>query len=170
MRAARRPGWSRVIGASCGALVLAATGLSQPAVAQTAPPQLRSLIEQAKGEQVLRLSWGEATLGGSTVARQLADGMNKAYGLNIEMNFTPIEAFARVAAQPRGDHQRYGGGCDHAAIGHEEGLERAERRQIFGLLAALGVALDVLNHLFGGTGHGLPIAQPVGGRDVQRSR
>jgi hypothetical protein len=46
------------------------------------------------------------------------------------------------------------GGGDHAAIGHDEGLERPERRESLGFLAALGLALDFVDNLRGALSHG----------------
>jgi iron(III) transport system substrate-binding protein len=72
---------------------------SSLAFAQADPPVVQVLIEQAKKEATLRLSWGEATLGGSGLARQMVARMNKRYGTSIELRFTPIEALARIASQ-----------------------------------------------------------------------
>lgn len=81
------------------AAALVAFAVPITAFAQPQPEAVTALVEKARAEGQLRLSWGEATLGGSTVARQLVAGMNQKYGLKIEMRFTPIEAFARVASQ-----------------------------------------------------------------------
>ncbi|MBN9085225.1 MAG: ABC transporter substrate-binding protein [Rhizobiales bacterium] len=80
-------------------LAVGLTAGSSLALAQADPPAVQALIEQAKKEATLRLSWGEATLGGSGLARQMVARMNKRYGTNIELRFTPIEALARIASQ-----------------------------------------------------------------------
>lgn len=95
--AARARGALRVFGVA--ATLALTAGASTGALAQADPPAVQALVEQAKKEGVLRLSWGEATLGGSGLARQMVARMNKRYGLNLELRFTPIEALARIASQ-----------------------------------------------------------------------
>ena len=62
-------------------------------------PELTQLIQAANQEHVLQLGWDSTVLGGTMGAKQFQDGMNKLYGTNIQINFTPLAAQAQVAAQ-----------------------------------------------------------------------
>jgi iron(III) transport system substrate-binding protein len=52
-------------------------------------PALAKVIEAAKQEKRLRLSWSDETLGGAAGARELQDAMNKMFSTSIEVQFAP---------------------------------------------------------------------------------
>ena len=58
------------------------------AQAQTSP-ELAALIEAAKKEGELTLSWGEGTLGGTQGLKTFERQINAAYGTNLKVTFTP---------------------------------------------------------------------------------
>lgn len=60
---------------------------------------LADLIAAASKEGTLRLMWGEGSLGGSNGARLIADAMNKKFGTQIKMQFTPAGSMAQFANQ-----------------------------------------------------------------------
>ena len=62
-----------------GAAVLAMAWLAQGAAAQTSPA-LKGLIDAAKKEGELTLSWGEGTLGGTAGLKTFEKQINAAYG------------------------------------------------------------------------------------------
>lgn len=91
-------------GASTGARP-AAPAPSAPAVATgnsastSNAPALQALVDAARAEGQLTLLWGEGTLGGSANARELADGYNRLYGLNVNVQFTPGPSMANMTTK-----------------------------------------------------------------------
>lgn len=79
-----------------------APAASAPAAAAPASSAtLQALIDAARREGQLNLVWAESVLGGSQMAPRLAEGFNKLYGLNLNVQFTPganiVELGARLA-------------------------------------------------------------------------
>lgn len=70
-----------------GGAALLAIGPS--AFAQTRSPALQKVIDEAKKEDVLTIQWSAGRLGGDAGLRTLIDAMNKRYGANIKLQFTP---------------------------------------------------------------------------------
>src|SRR5207237_4997434 len=73
-----------------------ATSPAPPAASATgapAPPAqgdaLQVMVEAARKEGQLTLIWGGGTMGGSEGVRRLAEGYNKHYGLNVDVQFAP---------------------------------------------------------------------------------
>jgi len=67
---------------------LATVLLAQDAGAQTSPA-LKEVIDAAKKEGGLTLSWGEGTLGGSSGLKIFERQINAAYGTSLKVTFTP---------------------------------------------------------------------------------
>jgi ABC-type Fe3+ transport system substrate-binding protein len=61
------------------------------AASAPAPPagRLQALIDAARQEGQLTLTWSAAALGGAEGAARLVDGLNRAHGLNLSAQFTP---------------------------------------------------------------------------------
>ncbi|HEY7065691.1 MAG TPA: ABC transporter substrate-binding protein [Chloroflexota bacterium] len=60
------------------------------AAAATQPAaRLQALIDAARQEGQLTLTWSAAALGGAEGAARLVDGVNRTYGLNLSVQFTP---------------------------------------------------------------------------------
>ncbi len=68
-----------------------------PTFAGSAP--LMEMIEAAKKEGSLNLSWGTGTLGGIDGARALEKGFNKTYGLSLQFKYTPGPAMPQFASR-----------------------------------------------------------------------
>jgi iron(III) transport system substrate-binding protein len=66
---------------------------------------LQALVEGARKEGQLTLVWGEGILGGTTGARHLADGFNRAYGLSVNTQFTPGPSMPQMASQVAQEYQ-----------------------------------------------------------------
>lgn len=70
-----------------------------PAVAAPATPApasdsaLRDLVESARGEGKLALSWGASVVGGSETVQRWTEGFNRRYGLNLDVQWTPGPQF-----------------------------------------------------------------------------
>ncbi len=57
------------------------------------------LVEGAKKEGSLILSWGTGTMGGLEGVRAMEKAFNKTYGLNIQFKFTPGPSMPRMASR-----------------------------------------------------------------------
>ena len=57
------------------------------------------LIEAAKKEGQLILSWGTGTMGGIEGAATLEKAFNKTYGLNLQFKYTPGPAMPQFASR-----------------------------------------------------------------------
>jgi hypothetical protein len=107
------PSWSAAAGligclvvgllaAGCGASPSAPAEGGRPpspaAPATVAPsPELQALIDGARREGQLRLVWGEGTSGGAEGVARLANGLNRAYGLDLNVQFTPGPQMSQMA-------------------------------------------------------------------------
>jgi iron(III) transport system substrate-binding protein len=111
-----RSAWSGAVGTVLGLLVACAPAATPPAAkpsagSQAAPAQstaapagaaapsgtLQTLIEGARREGQLDLIWGDSSIGGAAGAQRLADGFNRAYGLNVNVQFTPGPSMPEMA-------------------------------------------------------------------------
>ncbi len=73
-----------------------------PAVSQgiEMTPELKTLIEAAKKEGKIQLRSNSAVFGAGDGGQKVAvDGMNRMFGTNIELQWTPGPAYAQLAAQ-----------------------------------------------------------------------
>jgi ABC-type Fe3+ transport system substrate-binding protein len=73
-----------------GCLILPTSGFGQT---------LAQLVEGAKKEGQLILSWGTGTMGGIEGAAALEKAFNKTYGLNLQFKFTPGPAMPQFASR-----------------------------------------------------------------------
>ena len=71
--------------AAIAVLSFAASG----ALAADFSPELQDLIKKANAEGELQLSWSQSTLGGASGAREAETEMNKLFGTNIKVSFSP---------------------------------------------------------------------------------
>ncbi len=69
------------------------------ATAADAPKNLKELIAGAKKESTLRIMWSANSLNGSKGAKQIVGAMNKKYGTNIKVKFTPGPSMTRTIAK-----------------------------------------------------------------------
>ena len=60
---------------------------------------LGQLVEGAKKEGQLTLSWGTGTMGGIEGAQAMEKAFNKAYGLNLPFKFNPGPAMPQFASR-----------------------------------------------------------------------
>ena len=61
-------------------------------------PDLEKLVKDAQAEKVLNLSWGPS-LGAAKGAKLLQDGINKEFGINITVEYTPGAAMPQLASR-----------------------------------------------------------------------
>jgi ABC-type Fe3+ transport system substrate-binding protein len=69
--------------------IIAALAVAGAASAQSVPPELVKVIEAAKAEKQLDLANGGEVLGGTTMAERIESGMEKMFGIELEMRVTP---------------------------------------------------------------------------------
>jgi iron(III) transport system substrate-binding protein len=82
------------------AAALSLLGAASPALSADAPrtPALERIIKDAQAEKSLNIVWGP-TLGAAEGAKALQDGLNKTYGINITVNFTPGPSMPQMASR-----------------------------------------------------------------------
>jgi ABC-type Fe3+ transport system substrate-binding protein len=85
-----------------GAFAIAA--FVAPAHAQFSP-ELQKVIAGAKTEGKLSLIWSPTTIGGSAGAKRFQDGINKMFGTNIQITFTPGPSMPGVGNQLAAEKQ-----------------------------------------------------------------
>ena len=56
-------------------------------------------------EGTLSLVWGQGSMGGSEGVSRLADGFNRAYGLSLDVRFTPGPSMPNMAARVADEDQ-----------------------------------------------------------------
>jgi len=78
----------------------------QAAPARTAQSEaLQTLIEAARKEGQLNFVWGEASMGGGNGVRRMAESFNKAYGLNLNVQFTPGPSISQMVIRLLQEYQ-----------------------------------------------------------------
>jgi ABC-type Fe3+ transport system substrate-binding protein len=80
------------------ALIALVAGLATAPVA-VFPQTLSQLIDGAKKEGQLILSWGTGTMGGIEGAEAMEKAFNKTYGINLQFKFTPGPAMPQLASR-----------------------------------------------------------------------
>ena len=92
--------------AGSGSAAAPASGGAAPAAVS---PALQAIIDGARQEGQLTLVWGEGTVGGVSGAQRIADGLNRRYGLNLNVQFTPGPSMAnmttKLAEETRADRR-----------------------------------------------------------------
>ncbi len=79
--------------------------LSVPAVAIEMTPALKKIIEAANKEGELRLHMGTSPVGRSEGVKASEAGINKMFGTNIKVSYTPGPAYAALVAKILTEHQ-----------------------------------------------------------------
>ena len=83
--------------ATITALVFLAAPLAVERVAAASlSPELKKVIEGAKKEGVLQVQWLSGRLAGDAGMRQMVAAMNKRYGTNVKLQFTPGQSMAKM--------------------------------------------------------------------------
>lgn len=72
---------------------------TSPTLAQPFNDALKRLAQEAAKEGSLNLTWSQATFGGLQGAAKFQAAINKAFGINLKLNFVPGPDMARVGNQ-----------------------------------------------------------------------
>ncbi|HYA28375.1 MAG TPA: ABC transporter substrate-binding protein [Acidobacteriota bacterium] len=83
----------------CGILLLAFASVSLLKPDYVFAQTLAQLIDGAKKEGQLILSWGTGTMGGIEGAEAMEKAFNKTYGLNLQFKYTPGPAMPQFASR-----------------------------------------------------------------------
>jgi len=108
---------------------LAVLALCGPASAQRRPA-LEKVIDAAKKEGVLTIQWSAGRLGGDAGIREILVSMNKRYGTNVKLQFTPGPDFPTMlnkltqekAGGQAASSDIFLGTSNHIAEGTENGM------------------------------------------------
>ena len=86
-------------------IALVVLGLSVPAFAEEKiSPALQKVIDGAKKEGTLKIQWTAGRLGGDAGVRKMVAAMNKRYGTDLKLRFTPGPSFPRMTAKLLQEH------------------------------------------------------------------
>ena len=86
-------------------IAVAIFGLALPALAEEKiSPALQKVIDGAKKEGVLKIQWTAGRLGGDAGVRKMVAAMNKRYGTDLKLRFTPGPSFPRMTAKLLQEH------------------------------------------------------------------
>lgn len=66
-------------------------------------PELQDLIKKANAEGKLHLAWSQSSLGGAAGARKVEAAMNKMFGTNIKISFSPGRSMAAMSGKIRAE-------------------------------------------------------------------
>lgn len=132
-----------------GLFLLFTAALPQDAPAYSSA--LEKVIEEAKKEGVLTIQWSAGRLGGDAALRTMVEAMNKNYGTNVKVQFTPGPDFPTMlnkltqekAAGQRASSDIFIGTSNHIAEGLENGmLKRLDWNSILERRAPADASMD----------------------------
>jgi ABC-type Fe3+ transport system substrate-binding protein len=103
---------------------------TQPAETLARSPALERVVAAAKKEGTLTIQWSAGRLGGDAGLRNMIEAMNKNYGTNIKLQFTPGPDFPTMlnkltqekAAGQRASSDIFIGTANHIAEGTDSGM------------------------------------------------
>jgi iron(III) transport system substrate-binding protein len=94
-------------------------------------PALTNVIQDAKKEGKLKLLWGEGTLGGSKGAARFEQMMNKMFGTDIRISFTPGPSMPQMGSQIAAEFAAGQSAASDVYIGADSYLVPLIKRKIF---------------------------------------
>jgi len=81
------------------AVAAAVIACAAPAWAQSLTPAVKELAAAAAKEGEMTVSWSSSTMGGAKGAKAFEAGMNKMFGINIKISWTPGDSMPNVGNQ-----------------------------------------------------------------------
>jgi iron(III) transport system substrate-binding protein len=81
---------------------------------------LQALVAAARQEGSLSLVWGQGSMGGSEGVARLAEGFNRAYGLNLDVRFTPGPSMPSMAARLADEYTAGRAAASDVLLGYAE--------------------------------------------------
>src|SRR5690242_10363790 len=86
-------------GGSAAPAPAAGSGGVRASAAAAVPATEQAIVAGARKEGQLTLVWGDGAMGGDAGAKLLADGLNKRYGLNLKVQYTPGPSMPDMSAK-----------------------------------------------------------------------
>jgi ABC-type Fe3+ transport system substrate-binding protein len=81
---------------------------------------LQRIVDGARQEGTLSIIWGAGILGGTEGIQRLTDGMNKQYGLNVEVKYTPGPSMPEMAARVVQEYQAGRTAATDVSVGYAQ--------------------------------------------------
>src|SRR5437763_9319114 len=94
-------------------------------------PSLSTVIQDANKEGTLKLMWGEGTLGGTKGAAKFETMMNKMFGTNIKIGFTPGAAMPQMGSQIAAEYAAGQSAASDVYIGADSYLAPLVKHKLF---------------------------------------
>ena len=119
----------RLLGIITGCVLFVASASSLPAAQWS--PAMSGLIKDANKEGKLKLLWGEGTLGGTKGAAKFEQMMNKMFGTDIKISFTPGASMPQIGSQIGAEFAAGQSAATDVYIGADSYLTPLVKRKIF---------------------------------------
>ena len=105
--------------------------VADPILAAQWSPSLSTVIQDANKEGKLKLMWGEGTLGGTKGAAKFETMMNKMFGTNIKIGFTPGAAMPQMGSQIAAEYAAGQSAASDVYIGADSYLAPLVKHKLF---------------------------------------
>jgi len=105
--------------------------VAEPILAAQWSPSLSTVIQDANKEGKLKLMWGEGTLGGTKGAAKFETMMNKMFGTNIKIGFTPGAAMPQMGSQIAAEYAAGQSAASDVYIGADSYLAPLVKHKLF---------------------------------------
>src|SRR5262249_30725325 len=142
--------------------------------AGAAPAQtegLQALIEGARQEGQLSLVWGAGTMGGREGVARISEGFNRAYGLNVDVQFTIGLSFPEMAAKVIQEYQAGRRATTDILLGPDNSINTAVRAEALERVDWAAWAPNIRNSaLIAGQGEGVTFQTWLPGITYSSSR
>ena len=112
-------------------LIITLLAVADPILAAQWSPSLSTVIQDANKEGKLKLMWGEGTLGGTKGAAKFETMMNKMFGTNIKIGFTPGAAMPQMGSQIAAEYAAGQSAASDVYIGADSYLAPLVKRKLF---------------------------------------
>ena len=116
-----------VLSVLSGPIIIPPVNAAQP----QGSPALSAVIQEANKEGKLKLSWGEGTLGGTKRMALYEQLMNKMFGSNVKIGFTPGPSMPAMGSQIATELAAGQPAASDVYIGAESYLVPLVKRKIF---------------------------------------
>src|SRR5437762_2207204 len=105
--------------------------VAEPNLAAQGSPCLSTVIQDANKEGKLKLMWGEGTLGGTKGAAKFETMINKMFGTNIKIGFTPGAAMPQMGSQIAAEYAAGQSAASDVYIGADSYLAPLVKHKLF---------------------------------------
>ncbi len=119
------------IGRLISLLIATLLTLAEPIRAAHWSPSLSTVIQGANKEGKLKLMWGEGTLGGTKGAAKFETMINKMFGTNIKISFTPGAAMPQMGSQIAAEYAAGQSAASDVYIGADSYLAPLVKHKLF---------------------------------------